>query len=404
MGHFHDGREWFFRHRLGLFIHWGLYAIHGIHEQEQQRFNVPADEYRKLIDRFTPGKFNPDSWLDLMQENGFEYLVFTTKHHDGFCLWPSHETAFHVGNTPFRRDVVGELAEACRRRGIPLEFYYSIVDWNQENYPNVGRHHEIVTDSTHHNWNLYLEFLKRQITELCTNYGTIHGIWWDMNVPEARAPEVHELIRRLQPAAVINNRGFAPGDYSTPERDFDPESANPDSDAKRLVEACQSAGVNSWGFRNEEDYYSIRYFLNRIDRTLAAGGNYLLNVGPDADGVIPPPAVEILRGVGRWFRKVREALEAEPAPGLLENQRLPATRQGNILYIHCPEVLESSTLSLRPLERAPRRVTLLNTDEAIDWTLEPIVYDRGKGAALRLRNIPVNQLHSTVPIFKLEFD
>ena len=146
MGHFHDGREWFFRHRLGLFIHWGLYAIHGIHEQEQQRFNVPADEYRKLIDRFTPGKFNPDSWLDLMQENGFEYLVFTTKHHDGFCLWPSHETAFHVGNTPFRRDVVGELAEACRRRGIPLEFYYSIVDWNQENYTNVGGHNEMVTD------------------------------------------------------------------------------------------------------------------------------------------------------------------------------------------------------------------------------------------------------------------
>ena len=105
-----------------------------------------------------------------------------------------------------------------------------------------------------------------------------------------------------------------------------------------------------------------------------------------------------------WYVKTSEALEAEPAPGLLENQRLPATRQGNILYIHCPEVLESSPLSLRPLERAPRRVTLLNTDEAIDWTLEPIVYDRGKGAALRLRNIPVNQLHSTVPIFKLEFD
>ena len=404
MFRFHDGRDWFFKHRLGLFIHWGLYAIHGVQEQEQQRFGVPADEYRKLTGQFNPRRFSPDAWLDLMQENGFEYLVFTTKHHDGFCLWPSRETGFHVGNTPFRRDVVGEVAEACRKRGIPLEFYYSIVDWHQENYPNIGRHHEIVTDPERHDWNRYLEFLKRQITELCTNYGTIHGIWWDMNVPEAQAPEVHELIRRLQPCAVINNRGFAPGDYSTPERDFDPEAANPGSGAERPVEACQSVGVNSWGFRREEDYYSIRYFLNRIDRTLATGGNYLLNVGPDADGEIPPQAVEILRGIGSWFGRVREALEAEPAPGLLEDQRLPATRQGNIIYIHCPDALESSTLSLRPLNRTPRRATLLNTGAEVGWTLEPIVYDRGKGAALRLRNIPVNQLHSTVPIFKLEFD
>lgn len=404
MFRFNDGRDWFLNRRLGLFIHWGLYAVNGVQEQEQQRFNVPAGEYVKLIDRFDPKHFSPDAWLDLAQENGFEYMVFTAKHHDGFCLWPSRETEFHIGNSPFGRDAVGELAEACRRRGMPLEFYYSVVDWHQENYPNIGRHHEIVTDPSRHDWRKYLEYLKRQITELCTDYGTVHGIWWDMNVPGVKAPEVHELIRRLQPSAVINNRGFVPGDYSTPERDIDPESANTDSGALRPVEACQSVGVNSWGFRRDEDYYSLRYFLDRIDRTLAAGGNYLLNVGPDADGVIPPQAVELLRGVGNWFRRVREAFNAEPAPGLFEDGRLIATRRGGTVYLHCPELPESSTLRLRPFDRAPRRVTLLNTGEAVDWTLEPVVYERGQGGSLRLRNIPVNRLCATVPVFKLEFD
>ena len=133
-------------------------------------------------------------------------MVITAKHHDGFCLWPSRETEFHVGSTPFGQDILARLSEACRKRELPLEFYYSIVDWHQENYPNIGRHHEIVTDPARHDWSRYLEFLKRQITELCTNYGTIHGIWWDMNVPQVKAPEVHELIRRLQPCAVIKDR------------------------------------------------------------------------------------------------------------------------------------------------------------------------------------------------------
>ena len=261
-----------------------------------------------------------------------------------------------------------------------------------------------MTDPARHDWSRYLEFLKRQITELCTNYGTIHGIWWDMNVPQVKAPEVHELIRRLQPCAVINNRGFVPGDYSTPERDNDPESANSDgADAPRPVEACQSVGVNSWGYRKDEDYYSIRYVLDRIDRTLAAGGNYLLNVGPDADGVIPPPARAVVEGVGTWFKRVREAFDADPAAGLLENTQLPVTRRENRLYVHCPDPLESSTLRLWPINTAPRRVTLLNTGEAVRWTLDPVVYEKNRGSGLRLTGIPADRLNDTVPIFKLEF-
>lgn len=404
MQHFHDGRDWFFERRLGLFLHWGLYAIHGLHEQEQQRYGVPAEEYEKLTAEFHPRRFDPEQWLDLAEEAGMEYLVLTTKHHDGFCLWPSRETGFHVGNTPYRQDIVRQVAEACARRGMPLEFYYSVVDWHQENYPNLGRHHEIRTDPARHDWNRYLDYLKRQITELCTQYGSVAGIWWDMNVPQAEAPEVHELIRRLQPGAVINNRGFGPGDYSTPERDFDPENANRGEVAfTRPTEACQSIGFNSWGFRRDEDYYSILYFLRAIDTNLARGGNYLLNVGPDADGVIPEPGRKILRGVGAWYKRVRESF-AEPLPGLTADPALLATRRGNAIYLHCPRGLSGSALSLHPLKQPPNRVTLLNTGESVEWTLKPLIYYRDRGAELRLRRIDADALNNTVPVFKLEFD
>lgn len=404
MQHFHDGRDWFFERRLGLFLHWGLYAIHGLHEQEQQRYGVPAEEYEKLTAEFHPRRFDPEQWLDLAEEAGMEYLVLTTKHHDGFCLWPSRETDFHVGNTPYRQDIVRQVAEACARRGMPLEFYYSVVDWHQENYPNLGRHHEIRTDPARHDWNRYLDYLKRQITELCTQYGSVAGIWWDMNVPQAEAPEVHELIRRLQPGAVINNRGFGPGDYSTPERDFDPENANRGEVAfTRPTEACQSIGFNSWGFRRDEDYYSILYFLRAIDTNLARGGNYLLNVGPDADGVIPEPGRKILRGVGAWYKRVRESF-AEPLPGLTADPALLATRRGNAIYLHCPRGLSGSALSLHPLKQPPNRVTLLNTGESVEWTLKPLIYYRDRGAELRLRRIDADALNNTVPVFKLEFD
>ena len=404
MQHFHDGRDWFFERRLGLFLHWGLYAIHGLHEQEQQRYGVPAEEYEKLTAEFHPRRFDPERWLDLAEEAGMEYLVLTVKHHDGFCLWPSRETDFHVGNTPYRQDIVRQVAGACARRGIPLEFYYSVVDWHQENYPNLGRHHEIRTDPARHDWNRYLDYLKRQITELCTQYGSVAGIWWDMNVPQAEAPEVHELIRRLQPGAVINNRGFGPGDYSTPERDFDPENANRGEVAfTRPTEACQSIGFNSWGFRRDEDYYSILYFLRAIDTNLARGGNYLLNVGPDADGVIPEPGWKILRGVGAWYKRVRESF-AEPLPGLTADPALLATRRGNAIYLHCPRGLSGSALSLHPLKQPPTRVTLLNTGEPVAWTLEPLIYYRDRGAELRLRNLDADALQETVPVFKLEFD
>ncbi len=404
MNRFNDARDWFFEKRLGLFVHWGLYAINGLQEQEQQRYNVPASEYVKLIDKFNPASFDPAAWLDMAQESGFEYMVFTAKHHDGFCLWNTAQSKFNVMNSPYGKDVLKMLADECHKRSFPLEVYYSVVDWHFPAYPNIGRHHEIVTEPASHNWDAYMDFLKAQVKEICSNYGKIHGIWWDMNVPQHKDASVHEMIHSLQPAALVNNRGFGDGDYSTPERDFDPEGANPDSLAfKRPTEACQSVGVNSWGYRKEEDYFTVAYFQKKIASTLAMGGNFLLNAGPDANGIFPEEALSIFRGISSWYKNVREALTAVPAPGTLENRRVLTTKKDDVLYVICPEGLDSSALSLAPFKNLPRKVTLFNSGEKIPFTLEPTVYERGKGELLRLRHIPSETLEGTIPVFKIEF-
>lgn len=393
---------WFKDKKFGLFIHWGLYAIPAVHEQYWLRWNIAHDEYVKLANQFNPSDFDPAVWLDLMEEAGMEYLVFTAKHHDGFCMWDTAQTDFCIMNSPYGRDVLKMLADECHRRNFPLVVYYSVVDWHHPAYPNIGRHHEIITNPERHDMVKYVEFVKEQIREICTHYGTIHGIWWDMNVPEYKDPSVHELIHELQPLAVINNRGFDNGDFATPERDFDPEEANPHNGKHTLVEACQSVGVNSWGYRENEDYFSAEYLMRYIDKWLTDGANYLLNIGPDHYGKIPEPAQSILERIGKWMRVVRPSFNGSPLPFMLENKSLKVIRNGKALYIHCSD-LASSTLKLKPLKDEPRNVILMNTGEKLNWTFEPIVYDRHLNERyLRIINIPVDQINEPI-IIKLIF-
>ncbi len=195
---FGDGRDWFFEKRYGLFIHWGLYSIPGWHEQHQWRARVPREEYVKLKDQWNPVKFNPEEWLDMMEAAGMKYITITTKHHDGFCLWGTKETKFNTLNTPYGQDIIGKLSDACHKRGVPLCLYYSIADWNHPNYPNQGRHHELPgpEKGDQPDWEKYMDFLKAQVRELCTNYGEIHGFWWDMNVPLYKDPSINAMIRQ----------------------------------------------------------------------------------------------------------------------------------------------------------------------------------------------------------------
>lgn len=392
---FGDERDWFFEARFGLFVHWGIYAIPAWQEQQIYRKGLRRADYVPLMERFNPTDFDPDRWLDLAADAGMRYVCFTTKHHDGFCMWDSDLTSFKVTNTPYGQDVLGMLAEACHRRNVPLCLYYSVADDHQPNYPHAGRRYEFTEPppGDEPDKERYMTFLKGQVRELCTRYGKIHGFWWDGNVAEWRDPSVNALIRELQPGIIINNRGFDDGDYGTPERDA-VSKTDQELAYSKPVEACQSIGLQSWGYRTQEDYYSDAHLIGSMQRHLAKGGNYLLNAGPRADGMFAPEAVERLERVGRWYERVREAFEGTtPANHLLSEHKVLITRRANTLYVHVchPPVIDA--IYLHPLREAPRQATVLNTGESVQTDVLdlPWLYDQEPDHCLCLRHLPVNE-------------
>jgi alpha-L-fucosidase len=245
-----------------------------------------------------------------------------------------------------------------------------------------------------------MAFLRAQIDELCTRYGEIHGVWWDMNTmlhhdPSVADPSVNDRIRELQPAAVINNRGFDDGDFGTPERDFqDPDGHDASSSGR--VEACQSVGSQSWGFRENEDRYSFVHLSGAIQRYLAQGANYLLNVGPKADGTIHEADVAMLRRLGGWLARVRPSLyEAVPVPALTTNSSVVMTRSlkdGKTLYAHLGPQPTSEGLLLPGLTAEVKAATLLNTGEQLDVRHETVPSQWRNGPCVWVRPIPVDRL------------
>lgn len=403
---FGDGRDWFFEKRYGMFIHWGLYSIPAWHEQHQWRARVPRAEYVKLAGKWNPKKFNPEEWLDILEMAGMKYITVTTKHHDGFCLWDTKHTAFNTMNTPYKKDIIGMLSDACHKRNIPLSLYYSIADWNHPSYPNQGRHHELAGPEPGDtpDWNRYMDFLKAQVKELCTNYGRIHGFWWDMNVPQHRDESVNSMIRSLQPGIIINNRGFDEGDFGTPERDFDSEEAVSKA-LERPAEACQSVGMESWGYRVDEDYYSDLHLKRSIDRYLSRGANYLLNVGPTSEGVIPGVAGDILKRLGEWYSSVQESYTGVgQAPKLIHSRDVTVTKKGGTVYIHFNKGLTGNGFKLKPLEVRPEKAVLLNNGKPVDFTVDLVPSEHlTQKKFLRLKNLPVNEMSDNVMVVKLEF-
>ncbi len=398
---------WFSRRRLGLFLHFGLYALDGWHEQEQMRRRRRRHEYGQLAARFNPCKFDPEAILDLAGEAGMEYVCLTAKHHDGFCLWPSAHSDFTVAATPYGRDIVGALAAACQRRGMAFGLYYSVVDWRHPNYPNQGRHHELVGPEAgdRPDGDAYLAYLKAQVRELCTNYGRISHFFWDMNVPEWRDPSINAMIRSLQPEVVINDRGFDPGDFGTPEREYQSDTLGARAPFARPTEACNSVGAQSWGYRRDEDYYSLRHLLESIDTVFCRGGNYLLNVGPDGEGAIPAPAARLLRGVGAWLAKARPAFDGcQLAAEGCDNPGVLLTRRGNTLYAHLAKQPATTAVALAPIVSTPTRATLLDSGRPVraHADLLPAHWQDGQ-RYLVLADLPVDELANQVPVVELVF-
>lgn len=411
---FHDARDWFLEKRFGLFLHWGLYSVPGYHEQDQWRRQVPRAEYAKLLDQFNPTAYDPGAWLDLAQEVGMEYAVLTTKHHDGFCLFESEHTEYHAGNSPAGRDLFREFMDAAHARNFPAEAYYSVPDWHHRHYPNEGRSHELAQpepgDQPNHD--KYIAYLKAQIRELCTNYGQLHGIWWDLNVTGDDDPSIHQMIRDLQPAAVINNRGFGPGDYSTPEREWGGDEIAKPKAFQQPVEACNSIGMESWGWRESEDLYHPRHLQSSMAKILVKGGNYLLNVGPRPDGSIDPVQADYLRRLGIWYHSLKQALVgvdyvSDRLSPPVTGGRAEYTAKGDSLYAVFTEPPVGDALVLHPLRELPKRIEVLSTQETAppQAIVErvPSTHWKDEREVLRLRGLPMERMAQEVIAVKMSF-
>ena len=339
----------FAEERFGMFVHFGLYAQNGYHEQEQWRLRRSKAEYTPLAGTFCPAQGCAEEWAALAREAGMQYLCFTVKHHDGFCLWDTAQTDYKVTNTPYGRDLLAEVAQACRRNGLLLELYYSQPDWYCPLSPNHGGDHQLPAPNPGDtpDEETYKHYIRAQMRELLTGYGEIAALFWDIP-PKGHDPSINAYVRSLQPGILINDRGYDKGDYSTPERQV------PKGAFSRYTEACQSVGAESWGYRRDEDYFTPAHLADSLDSILARGGNYLLNVGPDGKGHIPPRAQDTVRRVGRFFRRAKESYAGcRTVPG-----ELLLTQRGRALYVHLPTNYNKSGFSL-PVTVLPERVRVL---------------------------------------------
>ena len=314
--------EWFREAKYGLFIHWGLYAIPagewngkrspGLGEWVMLRSRVPVKQYEQLAARFNPVKFNADEWVKVAKDAGMKYIVITSKHHDGFALFKSNASPYNVVDaTPFKRDVLKELADACARGGIRLGFYYSqSQDWHEPN--GAGNEWDFPADDKK-DYDQYLRGkAEPQIRELLTGYGKVALIWFDTPrmMTGDRPHRFTRLVRQLQPDTLIDGRLGAEGDYTSTGDNVIPPNVS--------GEAWEvPATINhTWGFRKDDtDWKAPGQIAFKLVDIVSKGGNYLLNVGPTAEGVIPQVSQDILRTVGRWLQTNGEAVYgASPTP------------------------------------------------------------------------------------------
>src|SRR5215468_5981096 len=332
--------EWFREAKYGMFIHWGLYAIPagdwhgrrclGLGEWLMNRCQVPVKEYEQLASQFNPVKYNPDEWVQLAQDAGMKYIVITSKHHDGFALFRSAVSTYNVAEaTPYHKDVLKMLADACARRGMRLGFYYSqSQDWHEPGGAGNTWDFGPDTDKDGKELKKYDEYLRGkaepQVKELLTGYGPVALIWFDtprmMNVNN-RGQRFADIVRSTQPNTLIDGRLGTEGDYRSTGDNVVPSEAS--------AEAWETpATVNdTWGYRKDDtNWKSPGQVLFKLVDIVSKGGNYLLNVGPMSDGTIPQPSQDILRTVGRWLKVNGEGVYGAHATPFGEELGEPSAR------------------------------------------------------------------------------
>jgi len=341
-----EAREWFQDARFGLFVHWGVYCLKAKGEWVMNQDKIPVAEYEKLPPQFNPVKFDPDEWCRMVKDAGMKYITITSKHHDGFAMFDSKVSDYDVvDRTPYHKDVLKMLADACERNGLKLFFYHSQLDWHNPNYYPRGRTGQDYTGRPESgDWNKYLDYMDGQLRELCTGYGKIGGIWfdgmWDKPDADWRLGKTYRMIHELQPQAMVgsnHHRAPFPGeDFQMFEKGLpgkDPFSEGGHVSALPL-ETCETMN-NSWGYNeNDKNYKSTKDLIQYLVKAAGNNANFLLNVGPRPDGTIQPEFKERLAEMGKWLRSNGESVYGTRGGPLAPQSWGATTRKGGVIYIH----------------------------------------------------------------------
>lgn len=339
---------------LGIFIHWGIYSMFGQNEWYLNR-GINAEEYAKAASGFYPAQFNAAEWVKTFKDAGAEYICITTRHHDGFSMWHTAQSSYNIVDaTPFKRDIIREIANECHRQKMRLHLYYSHLDWTRPDYPMGRTGRETGRDSTVNDWPNYYKFMNAQLTELLSQYGDIGAIWfdgwWDHDEDATpfnwELPEQYALIHKLQPGCLIGNNHhqtpFEGEDIQIFERDLPGENTaglSGQAISRLPLETCLTMN-RSWGYNVKDlDYLPAEELIRSLVRTAAKGANLLLNVGPQPNGELPSAACERMSAIGEWLKTYAPTVKGTEAAEFPEQPWGVATRRGNRLFLH---VLDNS--------------------------------------------------------------
>jgi alpha-L-fucosidase len=337
--------------KFGLFIHWGPVSLKGTEigwsrggerrgRNDKSTGSIPVEVYDNLYKQFNPVKFDAEQWVQMAKDAGMKYLVFTSKHHDGFSMFDSKLTDYKISNSPFKSDVVAELADACHKGGLKLGYYYSPVDWYHPDYRTENHFR-------------YIEFMHGQLREICSNYGKIDIIWFDGLGGTAKdwdSENLFKMIRSLQPHVIINNRAGLSADHDTPEQKIGKFQNN------RPWETCMTI-CRQWAWKPNDDMKSLKQCIDTLVRVVGGDGNLLFNVGPMPDGRIEPRQVERLREMGDWLDKYGQTIYATRGGPFKPGPWGASTHKGGTIYVH---VLNwpGEKLSLPPI---PKKIIASST-------------------------------------------
>ena len=351
-------RAWFKDARFGLFIHWGVYSVLGDGEWVMNNQNISIEEYEKLPSFFNPVYFDAEEWVLMAKDAGMKYITITSRHHDGFSMFDSKASDYNiVEKTPYGKDVLKMLAEACKKHDMKLFFYYSQLDWYRDDYYPRGRTGNGISGRGQGEWSDYISFMKAQLTELLTNYGEIGGIWFDGEwdqfkwdgkrfgepMADFKLAEVYSLIHKLQPQALIgSNHHLAPNpgeDFQMFEKDLPGRSTksfatSADDIGNLPLEVCETIN-GSWGFNlKDRKHKSKKELVQYLIKAAGYDSNLLLNVGPMPNGKIQEEHIKSLKEIGDWIKVNGETIYGTIRGPIDPTDEIASTQKDNTIYIH----------------------------------------------------------------------